>query len=215
MGSTRLPGKVLRPIAGKPLLEHILFRLSFLQHAATIVIATTDSPRDAVVAEFCKDRGVECFRGSETNVLDRYARCAKHYAFDQIVRLTADNPFTDIARLDDLIDMHERSKSDFSHSFGVLPVGGGAEIFTIHALEKCRRESTAAHHFEHVDEYMLEHPELFKTSLLPARQGEMHAAVRLTVDTEEDYRKACFIMEHASGQYVSTGEAVALCLRFA
>lgn len=215
MGSTRLPGKVLRPIAHKSLLEHIMFRLSYLRHPATTVIATTDSFRDTMVVEFCRDKGIKCFRGSETNVLERYYRCAQQYAFGQIVRLTGDNPFTDIGELDRLIELHIATQSDFSHSFNALPVGVGAEMFTFDALEKCYLESSAPHHFEHVDEYMLENPSLFKSTLLEVEQGKNRPDLRLTVDTEEDYRKACFIAEHAATPCVSTEEAIALCLRYA
>src|SRR6202012_5406881 len=99
-GSTRLPGKVLRPINGKPLLGHVLDRAGRLDHPAIAVVATTVDLRDDPIFRFCRDRGAEVFRGDEANVLDRYHQCAKAYSFDQIVRLTADNPFTDIAELD-------------------------------------------------------------------------------------------------------------------
>lgn len=215
MGSTRLPGKVLRPIHDKALLEHVLFRLGRLHHAATIVVATSDTPQDDTVADFCRQRGVECFRGSEANVLERYYLCALHYGFEQIVRLTADNPFTDIEELDNLIALHLASGSDFSHSFGALPVGVGAEIFTFAALEASSREGDAPHHLEHVDEYLLEHPERFKTTLLHVGGARNQPSIRLTVDTPEDHRKACFIVQQAAGEYVTTEEAIELCSRFA
>lgn len=215
MGSTRLPGKILRPIHGKALLEHVLFRLGRLRHATTIVVATSDTPQDDTVADFCRQRGIECFRGSEANVLERYYLCALHYGFEQIVRLTADNPFTDIEELDNLIALHLASDSDFSHSFGALPVGVGAEIFTFAALEASRREGDAPHHLEHVDEYLLEHPERFKTTLLQVGGVKNQPGIRLTVDTPEDHRKACFIVQHAAGEYVTTEEAIELCSQFA
>ena len=214
MASTRLPGKTLRKIGQKSLLEHILFRLSFLKHPAVVVVATSVSSQDYVIADFCREHGVQCFRGSETNVLARYYHCAQGYGFDHVVRLTGDNPFTDIEELDRLIELHIVSGSDFSQSLGSLPVGVGAEIFTFAALEKSFGEANAPHHFEHVDEFLLENLSRFKTSALEVRGAKNRPAVRLTVDTEEDYRKACFIFEHAPGPYVATEEAIRLCSRY-
>jgi len=215
MGSTRLPGKILRRIHTKTLLEHILFRLSRLRSNATTVVATTSLPKDDPVEAFCRERGVACFRGSEKNVLDRYYRCAKHYGFTQIVRLTSDNPFTDIEELDRLIELHLNNTNDYSHSISWLPVGVGAEIFTFAALEKSVLEGHRPHHLEHVNEYMLENPDKFKTGILEIRGPKNRPDVRLTVDTEEDYRKVCYIAEAARGEFVSTEEAIDLCLRFA
>jgi len=214
MGSTRLPGKVLRPINGKPLLGHVLDRAAALHHPATTVVATSVDLRDDLIVQYCKERPVEVFRGSEANVLDRYHRCATIYGFDHIVRLTADNPFTDIAELDRLIDLHLTLGADFSHSFAVLPIGVGAEIFRLEALEESARRSTEPHHFEHVDEYMIEHPERFKTVQLDAIAAKRFPQVRLTVDDETDYRRACYIAEQAGGE-VTTEQAISLCSQFA
>lgn len=215
MGSTRLPGKVLCPLGEKSLLEHILFRLSFLRNQATVVVATSDQERDNVIAEFCQKHGVECFRGSETNVLERYYRSARSYGFVQVVRLTGDNPFPDVEELDRLIELHTSSGSDFSHSLASLPVGVGAEIFTFSALETAFREARAPHHLEHVDEFFLENPGRFSTATLEVPEAKNHPAVRLTVDTEEDYLRACYIVEHAAGPRMSTEEAITLCSQYA
>lgn len=215
MKSTRLPGKILMPIAGRPLLDHILGRLEQSRHRAAVVVATSTEPEDDAVERFSGERDVTCFRGDEHDVLDRYYRCARHHGFDQIVRLTGDNPFYDIAELDNLIDLHLREMSDFSHSFAALPVGVGAEIFSFAALEASHREGRADHHREHVDEFLLEHPERFSTSLLEVPAAKNHPEVRLTVDTPEDYRRACAIADQASGDFVTTEDAIALCLHCA
>ena len=140
MGSTRLPGKVLRPIAGRPLLAHVIGRLALLRHRIVVVVATSSEPRDDVVATYCKSLEVPCFRGSEHDVLGRYVACARAYEFEHVIRLTADNPFTDIEELDRLIDLHLGDGNDYSHSFGIMPLGVGAEIFTLAALERSERE---------------------------------------------------------------------------
>jgi spore coat polysaccharide biosynthesis protein SpsF len=214
MGSTRLPGKILQTIAGRPLLEHILSRLSRLRHPAQVVVATASSPRDDVVAQFCSARSVDCFRGSEDDVLARYYECARERRFDHVVRLTADNPFTDIEEIDRLIDFHLAGGYDFSYSFEQLPVGVGAEIFTFVALERSFAEGHAPHHREHVDEYILENRSAFRTASMTVPEAKRRPDLRLTVDTEEDLRKAHFIAENSSGE-PTTEEAIELCLRFA
>jgi spore coat polysaccharide biosynthesis protein SpsF len=128
-----------------------------------------------------------------------------------VVRLTADNPFTDIEELDRLIDMHVREGNDYTHSFGVMPIGVGAEIFSRAALERSDREGHAPHHREHVNEYVQEHPELFRTGHLAVAATKARPDLSMTVDTEDDYARACHIAEAASGTWITTIEAIAVC----
>jgi spore coat polysaccharide biosynthesis protein SpsF len=211
MGSTRLPGKVLKPIAGRPLLGHVVGRLEMLQHPHQAVVATSDLPADDAIANWCQQEGVACFRGSEQDVLARYAGAARQFGLDPVIRLTADNPFTDMAELDRLIDLHQAEGNDFTQSFAALPIGVGAEIFTFAALERSAREGHAPHHREHVDEYMIENPQLFRTGTLAVEGAKNRPDVRLTVDTQEDYARACLIAERAGGKWATTLEAIALC----
>lgn len=214
MGSKRLPGKILKVINNKTILEHILFRLTFLKHNAKIVLATSILPCDNIVEEFCIKVNINCFRGSKENVLERYYMCAKKYGFCNIVRLTGDNPFVDIEELANLIDLHFQAASDFSNSFESLPVGVGAEVFSFSALEKSYLEGKAPHHREHVDEYMLENPAVFKTSILKVPPDKNRHDIRLTVDTEDDYRKACYIVKNAKEEFITTQEAIMLSEEF-
>jgi len=215
MGSSRLPGKVLKEIGGIPLLGHVLSRLEHLHHQADIVVATSDLDQDDAIAQFCRDHGVLCFRGSERNVLQRYYQCAVEYGFDQVVRLTADNPFTDIEELNGLIQMHLDSDADFSHSFASLPVGVGAEVFTFQTLRRSYENGHEPHHIEHVDEYMLELPEIFDTQIYQAPSSKRFPNIRLTVDTQEDYEKACAIIEASGTNFPTTQQAIEFCLRSA
>ena len=125
--------------------------------------------------------------------------------------MTADNPFPDIEELDNLIDLHLRSHADYTHSFGVLPVGVGAEIFTFNALEESYKKGMKKNHREHVNEYIQENPDLFKINILSVPEEKHRPDVRLTVDTREDYLKACFIIEKSSDEYIKTEEAIRLC----
>jgi len=215
MGSSRLPGKVLKDIGNKPLLGHILGRLEHLRHQASVVVATSDLDQDDVIEQFCCDHDVLCFRGSEKNVLQRYYQCAVKYGFDHIVRLTADNPFTDIVELDGLIQMHLDTGADFSHSFASLPVGVGAEVFAFQALKQSYEQGHEAHHLEHVDEYMLEHPEVFDTHIYQAPASKCYPDMRLTVDTLDDYKRACAIVAAQENDSVTVDEAIRFCLRSA
>ncbi len=215
MGSTRLPGKVLKNIGNRLLLGHVLYRLGYLCHQATVVVATSVLDQDDVIGQFCSDHDVPCFRGSENNVLERYYQCALQYGFEHIVRLTADNPFTDIKELDGLIQMHLDAGADFSHSFASLPVGVGAEVFTFQALKQSYEQGPEAHHIEHVDEYMLEHPELFDTHIYQAPAPKRYPETRLTVDTMEDYKRICAIVESSQSDLISTEEAIRFCLHSA
>ena len=215
MGSTRLPGKVLKPIAGKALLDHVLGRLSLLTHPVNVVVATSHLLQDDAIAQHCMVKGVTVYRGSETDVLDRYYQCTLENHFDHVVRLTADNPFTDIEELQRLIEQHLNQHNDYTHSFGSMPLGVGAEIFTFTALEKSALEGHAPNHREHVNEYIQERPAVFKIGMLKIPAAKQRSDLRLTVDTEDDYQRACVIAEHAPDRWVETEEAIRLCSRSA
>lgn len=208
MGSGRLPGKVLKQIGNKTLLEHIMYRLQRLQTQAQIIIATTKEKKDDALAEFCIEHGYTIFRGDEENVLERYYLCAKQYGFHHIVRLTADNPFLDIEELDRLIACHLDQEADYTKSFAALPCGVGAEIFTFAALEKDYSEASKPNHFEHVNEYIWENPQKFKIVDLQTPKEKSKPEIRLTVDTKEDYQRACDIVRCSGNEYISTAEAI-------
>jgi len=211
MGSSRLPGKVMLPIAGRPLLDHVVGRLASLRREIAVVVATSTELRDDVIAEHCIHAGVRCFRGSERDVLGRYVACARSEQFDHVVRLTADNPFTDMEELDRLIEKHLREGNDYTHSFGAMPVGVGAEIFMREALERSAREGHAANHREHVNEYIQENPGVFRIGQLDVPSAKRRPDLSLTVDTDADYERACRIAQTAAGRWISTTEAIAAC----
>lgn len=212
MGSARLPGKILMSIGDKPLLGHILKRLERLKHEAIVVIATTAHIRDDAVEAFCKEWGAQCFRGDELNVLKRYYDCAYKYGFTDIVRMTGDNPFPDVEELERMIALHKAHGNDYTECFSSLPVGVGMEMFSMGALAKSLELSTLEHHFEHVDEYILENHSDFRCETMEVPDEKRRPEVRLTVDTKEDYDKACSIVERADG-YITTEEAIRLCTR--
>ena len=127
MGSSRLPGKVLKPFFHTTLLGWILERLANLP--CPVVTATSTDGRDDPIEQFCLDRGILCFRGDEVDVLDRYYRCAKAHEFAHVVRLTADNPFPDTAVLRTLIDLHVARAADYSHASEACPSASAPKFF--------------------------------------------------------------------------------------
>ncbi len=213
-GSTRLPGKVLKTIHDRTLLDHIIDRLALRKEESTVVIATSTLPGDDAIEAWCAKKGVLCFRGDEQNVLSRYYLCAKEQQFDHIVRMTADNPFPDIEEIDRLIAYHISEGNDFTESFSQLPIGVGAEIFSFKALSEDMDKASMPHHFEHVDEYILENMNLFKTETLTVPKEKNLPDVRLTVDTKEDYERACYIAAHSKTGLATTVEAVRLAREF-
>lgn len=215
MGSTRLPRKVLKKLGNKNLLEYIIHRLKRLDNKVEIVIATSDLKRDDEIEFFCKINNISCFRGSEKNVLQRYFLCAKEHRFTDIIRLTGDNPFVDIEELDNLINLHIVSKSDYSRSFHGLPKGVGSELFTFKALEQSYINGEKENHKEHVNEYIEENEELFNIFELKVGKEKNRPEISLTVDTPDDYAKACYIVKNSKSEYITTQEAIELCLQYA
>ena len=120
--------------------------------------------------------------------------------------------FTDIDELDRLIELHISEENDYTHSFGYLPLGVGAEVFTYNALERSFHEGQSPNHREHVNEYIQENPDKFIIGQLKISKDKTCPDLRLTVDTEEDYQRACHIAEHAHGDWLTTAEAIDLCL---
>ena len=214
IGSSRLPGKVLKKLFDKSLLEHIIFRLSFLEEDVKLIIATSTLERDDEIERFCNSSNILCFRGSEKNVLERYYLCSRENCFNHIIRLTGDNPFIDAQELDNLIKLHINSRADYSRSFAVLPKGVGSEIFTFNALEESFLYGQAENHKEHVNEYIEENEDKFQISELKVPKDKNRPEISLTVDNMDDYKKACFIIEHSKNQYTTIPEAIKLCLQF-
>lgn len=209
MGSSRMPGKVLKPFFHTTLLGWILDRLTTLPWP--IVTATGDDSCDDPIERFCRDRGALCFRGDERDVLDRYCRCAMAYGFAHVVRLTGDNPFPDTSILKELVEAHVSTGADYSHAFGALPVGVGAEVFSLAALDRSGREGCEPHHREHVNEYILEHPRMFKITSLQTPAELCCPSLKLTIDTPADYERVLGYFTGPPGTQIGTKELIERC----
>lgn len=190
MGSTRLAGKVLLDIVGKPLLFHVVARSLAMRRVNDVLVATSSLARDDAIEDVCRQHGWRCFRGDEEDVLDRYYRAAQSANADHVVRVTSDCPLVCFAQGDRVIERHLETDSDYAHNITVwgsgMPVGTGIEIFTLDALEVSWREGSLPHHREHVDEYVGEHPERFRIERILAPPELQRPELRLTVDTADD-----------------------------
>jgi glutamate-1-semialdehyde 2,1-aminomutase len=185
MGSTRLPGKVMRPICGMPMIDVLLGRLSRARHLSKIVVATSDDPRDRLLAEHVTSLGYQVFRGSEHDVLDRYYRCAAQMFPDAVVRITGDCPLVDPHLVDEAIAELQSSGADYVSNTipPTYPDGLDIEVFTFESLESAWRSATAIAHREHVTPYIRESGQ-FTTRNLAANVD--CSAERWTVDEPED-----------------------------
>ena len=193
MGSSRLPGKVLMNLCGKPVLLHIIERLKNLKKEYKRIIVTSVEENDNDIEDFCKENDILFFRGSENDVLDRYYQAAKLFKLQHIVRLTGDNPLVDADNLQFLIEEHLNNDAEYSSNKSEvnsgLPIGVGCEVFKFSALEKSWIEGKENDHREHVDEYILENPDKFKVLVVRAMDDRLSTCkdLRLTIDTKEDF----------------------------
>ncbi len=191
MGSTRLQGKSLRLLAGRPLVGHAIERLRRAVRPDLVILATTDRAEDDALAAFGAEVGIPVFRGDALDVLARYHDCAAAFGLSHVVRATGDNPFVDPVEVDRLVTLHLERAADLSESFsGGLPIGIGVEVMTRDALDRSYREGTAPHHREHVDEYVLENPALFRRATLLAPTSKHAPQLSFTIDTDEEFTAA-------------------------
>ena len=196
MSSTRLSGKVLKPIVGKPLRALLIERASKSRMINKLVVATSDHPSDNVIGEFCGNAGIPCFRGSMEDVLDRYYKAAVHFGKpDHIVRLTGDNPLLDPGITDKTIEYYFDNKCDYASNSAKnnFPVGLDVSIFSFEALKYSWENAQSPYEREHVNPFILAHPEMFKIGLYRGK-GE-YPDLRWTVDTKDDFKHVTRIFE--------------------
>jgi len=213
MSSSRLPGKVLLDIAGKPMIQHVIERTQRARSLDSVIVATTTDPADDPVAAFAASIGVPCTRGSLHDVLDRYYQAAKQHQAEIVVRITADCPLIDPDVIDQTVQLVTGNwtlNTDFACNrlpppFGrSLPIGLDVEACTFAALERAWKESTETFHREHVMPYIYEGVSLTDQLPITNRQyisaglsprnfriAQLHhtpdyGEQRWTVDTPED-----------------------------
>jgi spore coat polysaccharide biosynthesis protein SpsF len=186
MGSTRLPGKVLAGIEGRPMLEHVVQRARHIAGVSEVVVATTTSPRDEPVVTSCDRIGAPVFRGSENDVLDRYRRACQIFHADAVVRITSDCPLIDPGESGRVVNVFVGQAPDLAANDLIpsYPNGLGTEVMTAAALETAWRESKEPYERQHVAPYIYQHPNRFHLVNVAAPSDYSH--LRWTVDTPQD-----------------------------
>ncbi|WP_312889690.1 glycosyltransferase family protein [Pelorhabdus rhamnosifermentans] len=194
MTSTRLPGKVLKEVLGKPLLEYQIERLRRISSVDEIVIATTVNTTDQPIVDCCNRLGVAYFRGSEEDVLSRYYGAAVEHQADVVVRVTADCPLIDPEVCETAIRHFIESKDKYDYlRLEHYPRGLDTEVFSFKGLEECYREATAQPDREHVTPFFYRQPERYRVKKLYCPEDLSHH--RWTVDTSEDFELVRRVLE--------------------
>ncbi len=196
MGSDRLPNKILKKLDEKnTILDYVINQTRKSEKLETVIIATTKLKEDDIIENFCRERNILCFRGSENDLLDRYYQCAKKFSIDPIVRITSDNPVVDPEVIDLAIEKFEKEEFDMVTTCNLrsYPYGISVEVFSFNALEKSWKESTLPSEREHVVLYMQKENNDFKIFNLVNPEDLTY--INCTVDNDDDYelvRKVIF-----------------------
>jgi len=188
MDSTRLPGKVMKIIDNKTILEHIIDQLSHSKLLRKIVIATSKNKKDDIIKNHAKKIGIPCFRGKSTDLLDRHYQCAKKFSFDTIVRIPSDKPLIDPVIVDEVIQKFHTKKPDYISNF-VYPlkynVGTEVEIFSFTALEKAIKLVQKSSDREHIFPFFHNNKKIFKIDFVSNIDDVKH--LRFPLDRMEDF----------------------------
>lgn len=196
MNSTRLPGKVLMPLAGAPLLQRLVERVRGARSMDFLVVATSNGAADDPIAALCAQIGVPCHRGSEVDVLGRILNAAEQERADVVVRLTADNAFVDAKLVDLVVDefVFATPPVDYAHNIGESGFAYGlyVEVVAMRAL-RAAAASSEPDDREHVTWYVRRHPDIFKHRCVMA--ARRFPSVRLSIDTAADYRRLSAVFE--------------------
>jgi spore coat polysaccharide biosynthesis protein SpsF len=203
MGSSRLPGKSMKPLLGRPMLWHIVERLRRAPGVTSVGVATSDQPGDEPIRAFCAENEIPVFTGSENDVLDRFYRAAVAFGADPILRITADCPFVDPELVGKLLAMFQSGGYDhlgvatgsvaFKFHGARYPDGLDAECFSFAAFERAQREATERSDREHVTPFLYRVDGRFRNGMLPAEED--HGALRWTVDHAADFEMVTRVYE--------------------
>jgi len=201
MSSRRLPGKVLKELpfgSGISVLEHVVRRLKKCSSVDNVVIATSTNKDDDLIITAARNMGMESYRGSLDNVLDRFYQTASLFSFDQIIRITSDCPCIDPVIVDKLVEYHLKNQADFTSTAieRTFPVGMDAGIIRYEALKEACENAQHDYEKEHVTAYFYKSfPERYKVQVLKAEEKYNYPDIRITLDTPEDYILLCVVYD--------------------
>jgi spore coat polysaccharide biosynthesis protein SpsF len=213
MGSTRLPGKVMMDLSGKPVLVRCVNRVKRAHTLDEVVVATTNKPADDAIMHLSDNQGWPCFRGSEEDVLDRYYHAAKTYEADVVVRITSDCPLIEPEIVDKVVKEFLERQPGVDYCCNVLPKrtyprGLDTEVMHFNVLERIWREDQNPAWREHVTAYIHRNPELFRIHGVINNIDCSH--MRWTVDESEDLSFFRRIYNHFGSDRFSWQEVLVL-----
>lgn len=210
VGSTRLPGKVLKKICGKTVIRHVVDRVNKSSMVDKVFVATTHKIEDLSLIKECVDAGYNIFCGSEHDVLDRYYQLAKLEKPDTIIRITSDCPVIDPAIIDLVVSEHLNNHADYTCNTMITPFPDGqdVEVFSFDALEEAWNNATLHSDREHVTPYIKFNKGNFKLHFIEST--EELASLRLTLDEESDLQllELLFASLYKSNPYFSLDDIV-------
>ncbi len=188
MDSNRLPGKTLKEVLGRPMLERMIERVRRSKRLDEIVVATTVAENDQQIEALCSRLGVRCFRGSNDDVLLRVVEAARSAKADLIVELTGDCPVIDPTMIDSVIQYYLDHPLDYASNCleRTFPRGTETQVFSLKVLEEVERTTQEPADREHVSLYIYEHPEKYRLGNFAAPAGVGRTDLRLTVDLPQD-----------------------------
>ena len=196
MGSTRLPGKVMKPICGKPQIQHVIDNVSKSRFASGVVVVTSSAPDNMPLKDYLTENHVEWFEGDESDVLSRFIGAGSKYAADIVVRVTADNPLCNAECIDKMIESHIQRNADYTMMKG-LPIGIAGEVVNYKTLEKVYASNNVTERDkEHVTIHVYEHPDEYRVNHIPAPTKYNYPDLCLTVDTPDDFNRMADIFDH-------------------
>lgn len=210
-GSTRLPGKILKKVLGKTMLELMVERVKRAEIIDKIVIATTDKPEDKKIADLAKKLGLDFYRGSENDLLDRYYQTAKKFDIDTIVRISSDCPLIDPKIIDRVVGFYLKNKKNCDYVSNTdpptYPDGMDTDVFSFKALEETWQKADLLSEREHMTQYIRNHPEKFRKKNV-SRNGKDLSRLRLTLDNPEDFIliKKIFTALYPKNKYFSLAD---------
>jgi spore coat polysaccharide biosynthesis protein SpsF len=188
--STRLPGKVLKKIRNRIILDYVIDRLKPCKNIDDIILATTTNKKDDKIEKYAKEKKIKYYRGSEQNVLSRYYETARKYEIDTIIRITSDCPLIDYETVDEITKTHIDSSADYTSNVlkRTYPRGLDTEVFNFDVLEDSNKNADKDYQKEHVTKYITENPEKFKLHNVEAEGILRRPEIRITLDTIEDFK---------------------------
>lgn len=198
MTSSRLPGKVLLPAAGKPMLSHLISRVKQTPGIDEIVLATTVNAADDVLVDLASEAGIGVFRGSENDVMSRVLGAAKTYKADLIVEITADCPLIDPAVIHQTMQLYLHNSCDYASNVIIrsYPIGMDTQVYSTAILEKSFAMTDHPLDREHVTRHIRQNPDIFRQLHLVSHYREFWPDLAITLDEPSDYELLRSIIEY-------------------